>query len=318
MLVHDYHLALTGQALSKLRPDVDVVHFHHTPFTNAFGIRMLPETIASDLMEAMTHYRACGFHSYRWARAFESACTEVIGAERVPATYVAPAATDLDDLLRVAGSTEARLAADALAGDVGDCQVIVRVDRIEPSKNILRGFHAFDLLLEEQPEWRERVVFAAFIYPSRDNLPDYQAYAAESRALVDYVNAKWATATWKPALLDTVDDFVRSVAALQRADVLLVNPVRDGLNLVAKEGVTVNERDCVLVLSREAGVYDELGPAALGINPFDVAATADALGRALSMKLDERQARMAALREATRRRRPADWLEDQLRAARGD
>jgi trehalose 6-phosphate synthase len=318
VLVHDYHLALVGKLLCDLRPDVRVAHFHHTPFTNSFGIRILPEAIASDLVGGMTHYRACGFHSYRWVRAFESACGEVIGVERVPPTFVAPAAPDLDDVIRVAASPAGAEASARLDAEVGDRRVIVRVDRIEPSKNLLRGFHSFDLLLEERPEWRERVVFAAFIYPSRDTLPDYQAYAAESSALVEYLNAKWGTPTWTPVLLDTVDDFVRSVAALRRADVLLVNPVRDGLNLVAKEGVAVNERDGVLVLSREAGVYDELGAASVGINPFDVAATADALDRALSMSLDERQARMLALREAVWKRRPSDWLDDQLRAARGD
>jgi trehalose 6-phosphate synthase len=315
VLVHDYHLTLVGTLLGRLRPDLRMVHFHHTPFTDAFGIRMLPEPIAVELMAGLADYRACGFHSERWARSFTSACAEVIGPERVPPTYVAPAGPNLDDVVAVAGSAECNKALAKLQAQIGDRHAIVRVDRIEPSKNLLRGFHAFDLLLEEQPEWRERVVFAASTYPSRQNLPDYLAYAAESRALVDYINEKWATAGWTPVLLDTEDDFVRSVAALRRYDILLVNPVRDGLNLVAKEGAVVNERNGALVLSREAGVYDELGAAALGINPFDVAATADALGRALSMNLDERQGRMAALREAAWRRRPSDWLADQLRAA---
>jgi trehalose 6-phosphate synthase len=318
VLVQDYHLALVARLLGHLRPDVRMVHFHHTPFTDVFGMRMLPEPIATDLMEGLASYRACGFHSARWSRSFVAASAEVIGAARTPRTYVAPAAPDLDDVLAVAGS---KACADALTGlreELGDRQVIVRVDRIEPSKNLLRGFHAFDLLLEERPEVRERVVFAAFTYPSREDLPDYQAYAAESRALVDYLNDKWATANWTPVLLDTTDDFVRSIAALRCYDVLLVNPVRDGLNLVAKEGVVVNERDGGLVLSREAGVYDELGSAAFGINPFDVAATADALGRALSANQDERRTRSAALREAAWKRRPSDWFEDQIRAATTD
>jgi trehalose 6-phosphate synthase len=315
LLVHDYHLALVGTLLGRLRPDVRMAHFHHTPFTDAFGIRMLPEPIAAELMAGLAQYRACGFHSDRWVRSFTSAGAEVIGRDRVPATFVAPAAPDLDDIVRVAASAGCADALARLQAQVEDRQVIVRVDRIEPSKNLLRGFHAFDLLLEEQPEWRERVVFAAFTYPSRQNLPDYLAYAAESRALVEYLNEKWGTSGWTPVLLDTEDDFVRSVAALRRFDVLLVNPVRDGLNLVAKEGAVVNERSGALVLSREAGVYDELGKAALGINPFDVAATADALGRALSMNLEERQRRFDALRQSAWRRRPSDWLADQLRAA---
>ena len=168
---------------------------------------------------------------------------------------------------------------------------MVRVDRIELSKNLLRGFLAFDDLLDRHPDLRGRVVFGAFCYPSREGLAEYLAYRQEVESLVHQINERWATDDWTPILLETSDDFPRSVAALRRYDVLLVNPIRDGLNLVAKEGPLVNERDGLVVLSTEAGAWAELEGAVLAVNPFDITATADAMPDALGRAPAERRAR---------------------------
>jgi trehalose 6-phosphate synthase len=146
-------------------------------------------------------------------------------------------------------------------------------------------------------------------------LPEYLAYRTEVEALAARINDTWASGAWKPVLLDTSDNHIASVAALQRYDVLLVNPLRDGLNLVAKEGPLVNRRDGVLALSREAGAWDELRGTPLEVNPFDVAGTADVLAVALSMSAADRAVHASAVREAASRRTPGDWLDDQLRAA---
>ena len=159
-------------------------------------------------------------------------------------------------------------------------------------------------------------MFAALVYPTRQGLPEYQAYRQEVEGLARRLNQRWGGSDWTPVLLDLEDNYPRSVAALRRADVLLVNPVRDGLNLVAKEGPLVNERHGVLVLSREAGVWDELSQWAIGVNPFDVTGTAEAMGAALDMAPGERAERAEALRRAAARRSPEDWLADQLAAAR--
>jgi trehalose 6-phosphate synthase len=195
---------------------------------------------------------------------------------------------------------------------VGDRQVIVRVDRMELSKNLLRGFWAFDELLEVQPERRGRVVFVALAYPTRQGLADYLAYQNEVESTVERINQRWATPGWTPIVLAVEDDYPRSLAAMTRYDVLLVNPVRDGLNLVAKEGPLLNTRHGVLVLSREAGAIDELAGGAISLNPFDVSATAAALATALDLPADERKERSDHLRRAVLARRPADWLADQL------
>jgi trehalose 6-phosphate synthase len=192
----------------------------------------------------------------------------------------------------------------------------VRVDRIELSKNVLRGFHAYDEMLDRHPNLRGRVVFAASVYPSRQTMPEYLAYQQEVETLVEYVNARWKTNEWTPIVLDTSDHFPRSVSALRRYDVLLVNPLADGLNLVAKEGPLVNERDGVVVLSRNAGVWDELRDAAVGIQPFDIVDMADTMAAAFEMPAAERSQRAADLRKLASARTPIDWFDDLVKSAR--
>ncbi|MCU1484929.1 MAG: alpha,alpha-trehalose-phosphate synthase (UDP-forming) [Actinomycetia bacterium] len=312
VLVQDYHLALMGEPLAAARPDLALVHFHHTPFASPDAFRVLPVDAGEELLRGLAAFRACGFHNARWAAAFEACCAEVLGT--TPATFVTPAEADADDIRAVAASAACATAGAALEEAVHDRRFIVRVDRIELSKNIVRGFLAFDDLLRTYPEWRERVTFGAFVYPSREGLAEYQAYRQEVEGVIQRINAEWSTATWTPILYDPQDDFPRSVAALQRYDVLLVNPVRDGLNLVAKEGLIVNERDGVLALSRESGVWAELDGIALEVHPFDVAGTADVLHRALSMSTDERRAHAEAGRERVLRRTAIDWFGDQVAA----
>lgn len=315
VLVQDYQLPLVGGHLATERPDLTVVHFTHTPFGGPDAMAMMPDEAATELLGGMAAHHACGFHTERWAQAFTASCEAVLGPGIAPATFVAPAAADAADIRRVAASEACATALAELEAKVGDRKLIVRVDRIELSKNLLRGFHAFDDLLRTHPEWRERVVFGAFVYPSREGLAEYVAYRQEVEGLIARINATWSTPGWTPILYDPQDDFPRSVAALRRFDALLVNPVRDGLNLVAKEGMLVNERAGVLALSRESGAWAELGGLALEVHPFDVVATADALHQALSMPAPERATHAAALRDVADGRTPRDWLADQLAAA---
>jgi trehalose 6-phosphate synthase len=316
VLVQDYHLALVGPRLRAARPDVRTVHFSHTAWCAPDGLRPLPDDVAAQFVGAIAGHHATAFHTARWARAFESCCRAVLGSEANPAIAVTPLAADADDLAAAAASPEAGAARAEITERVGDRKLLVRVDRIELSKNVLRGFHAFDDLLEYRPEWRERVVFAALLYPSREGLPEYLGYRQEVEGLVDRLNDKWATATWSPILFDARDDFPRSVAALQLADVVLVNPIRDGLNLVAKEGALLSENASALVLSTEAGAWEELRDAgAIGVNPYDVSGTADAIDKALRMDPDERAERHRRLRTVAASRTPRDWLREQLTAA---
>jgi trehalose 6-phosphate synthase len=318
VLVQDYHLSLMAPALHELRPDLRTVHFTHTPFADPSILRMLPTAVGGELLGAMTRFGACGFHSPRWAAAFRDGLATVGRGEGAPHTFVSPLSSDPDRLRSAAAGPEVADALARIEASVGgdDRRVIVRVDRMELSKNLLRGFWAFEELLDQEPTHRERVVFVALAYPTRQELPEYLAYHEEVETTVARINERWATPGWTPIVLEVEDDYPRSLAALTRYDVLLVNPVRDGLNLVAKEGPVINGRDGVLALSREAGAFDQLAGGALEVNPFDVTGTATVLSRALALDPAERAARAAALRTAILARTPADWLADQLAAAR--
>ncbi len=245
--------------LRAQRPDLRVVHFTHTPFAGPDDFSLLPTDIGADICRSLASGPA-GFHTKRWARGVPA-----IGSSRARPPGRDSAAVRGQPRARCRGAGRGRrrrpttrTAAAALADAVGDRLVIARTDRIEPSKNIVRGFLAYDRLLEARPGLRGRVVFVAMVYPSRQGLAEYLAYENEVEQVVARVNDRWATRDWLPILLDDRDDFARSIAGMQRYDVLLVNALRDGLNLVAKEGPVVNRRDGVLCLSPETGAYEEL------------------------------------------------------------
>ena len=309
VLVQDLHLYLVAAALADRRPDLDAVHFSHTPWAAPDAFAVLPESVRREILEGMAAHRGCGFHTATWEARFLACATE--GA----ATFASPLGPDPDDITAVADGAGATAAGEALAAKVGDRRVITRVDRIELSKNIVRGFLAYEELLDQSPEWRDQVVFAALVYPSREGVADYATYRAEVEAVVERINQRFGTPDWTPVLYDDVDDFPASVAALRRADVVLINPVSDGMNLVAKEAALVNDRDGVLVLSPMAGAWGELQHAAVACDPYDVSQTAAALATALGMADDERAERFGRWRAAATARTPADWLADNLAAA---
>jgi len=315
VVVHDYHLALVPGMLAAARPDLRVVFFQHTPHCGPTSVRVLPESAAIEMLGSMGSAPA-GFHVPRWASAYAACHREILGADALPPTFAAPLGIDTAALDESAQSEEARAEAQHIATLVGDRRVILRVDRIEPSKNVVRGFRAYDLMLEEHPEWRELVVFLALLYPSREGLAEYLAYAQEVEQAAAAVNNRWATGDWQPVVIDTEDTYARSIAGLGGFDVLLVNPVKDGLNLVAKEGAYLNGRDGVLALSHEAGAFDELGEAALVVHPFDIGQTADTLHAALAMDPTERAERARRLRALASARTCQRWLDDLLSHAR--
>jgi trehalose 6-phosphate synthase len=323
VFVQDYHFSLLGRMLAEVRPDLRTVHFLHTPFAAPAMFAVLPDDVQSELLDGMAAYSACGFHCHQWEADFlgcyAAAGRGVVGRGiAAPPTFVAPLGLDAGVLEQEAASPACATATAALRDEVGDRRIIARTDRMEPSKNIVRGMLAFEELLTARPEWRGRVVHVAQAYPSRQGLAEYLAYASDVQHTAERINHALGTPGWTPIVLSVKDDFPRSLGALTLSDVLLVNPVRDGLNLVAKEGPLLNAADGVLVLSHQAGAWEELaldGRGALGVNPFDVAGTADALHTALSMDAPSRAARAAALRAAVRGRTSADWWSDQLAAA---
>ncbi|MFD4665493.1 alpha,alpha-trehalose-phosphate synthase (UDP-forming) [Streptomyces halstedii] len=318
VLVQDYHLTLVPGMLRDLRPDLRIGHFSHTPWAPVDYFRLLPDDIGEQVLHGILGADRAAFLTRRWADAFIGCCTEILGGTGGTRIGVHGLGADADFLRRRSHEADVDQRMATLREQVGaDRKTIVRVDRTELSKNIVRGLHAYRALLEERPEWRERVVHVAFAYPSRQDLAVYRDYTAEVQRVAEDINATYGTADWTPVLLHVDDDFARSLAAYRLADVALVNPIRDGMNLVAKEVPVVSDHGCALVLSREAGAYEELGDDAIVVNPYDVSATAAALHEALTLDDDERSARTGRLADAATALPPQRWFLDQLDALRG-
>ncbi|WP_435241178.1 alpha,alpha-trehalose-phosphate synthase (UDP-forming) [Streptomyces cucumeris] len=333
VLVQDYHLALVPGLLRARRPDLRIGHFSHTPWAPPDYYRLLPDDVAEAVLRGILGGDRAAFLTERWATAFADCCAAVLGAEVVRDGGAGGAATavrfegretrlgvhglgaDAEFLRERSHAADVDERLDALRTQIGaGRKTIVRVDRTELSKNIVRGLLAYRRLLETHPEWREHVVHVAFAYPSRQDLAVYRDYTARVQAVADEINAEFGTPGWQPVALHVKDDFARSLAAYRLADVALVNPIRDGMNLVAKEVPVVSERGCALVLSREAGACAELGEDALVVNPYDVEGTAAALHEALRMSDADRADRTKRLAAAATALPPQKWFLAQLQA----
>jgi trehalose 6-phosphate synthase len=329
ILIQDYHLALAPRQLRDARPDARIAHFSHTPWAPPAYFRMLPDDIAAALLDGMLGADHLGFLAERWASAFMDCCAEILGAtversrsgkikgvvtyrERATNIAVHPLGVDAESLRERASQDDVLLHKSALLRQAHGRQLIVRVDRTELSKNIVRGLAAFRELLATHPEWHGKVTHYACAYPSRSAIPEYQAYTAKVGQVAEEINEEFGTPDWQPVTLEVKDDYARSLAACGIADVLLINPIRDGMNLVAEEGPILSDRGCALVLSREAGAASLIGEHALLVNPYDVSSTAEVLHEALMMPQTERRRRSAAITAAASGAAPAQWLVAQL------
>jgi len=326
VLVQDYHLTLVPWQLREMRPDLRIAHFSHTPWAPPDYFEVLPRNVATEVLRGLLGADHAGFHSRRWTDAFAACCARLLGAKVDPdgtsVTHdghttvlgVHALGVDPDEIRERSWRDDVQLRRSSLLEQVKGLRTIVRIDRTELSKNIARGMQAYAELLRTRPEWRERVVLVAFAYPSRHDLPEYREYTALVQRIAVEIDGEFGTESWRPVLLQVDDDYARSLAAYRIADVLLVNPLRDGMNLVAKEGPVVSERGCVLVLSTQAGAADELGDDALLVNPFDISGTAEALHTALTMPDDERAGRSRRLAAAATRLTPQEWFAEQVAA----
>ncbi|MFF5519340.1 alpha,alpha-trehalose-phosphate synthase (UDP-forming) [Streptomyces coeruleorubidus] len=318
VVVQDYHLTLVPGMLRELRPDLRIGHFSHTPWAPPEYFRMLPDDVAGQVLRGMLGADRLGFLTQRWADAFTACAEQFAGGLGGTRIGVHGLGADADFLRKRSHEADVEERMAALREEIGEGRrTVVRVDRTELSKNIVRGLLAYRRLLETHAEWRERVVHVAFAYPSRQDLAVYRDYTAEVQRVSEEINAEYGTPGWTPVVLNLKDDFARSLAAYRLADVALVNPIRDGMNLVAKEVPVVSDAGCALVLSREAGAFEELGEDAIVVNPYDVTGTAAALHEALSMGPEERAERSKRLSAAATALPPAQWFLDQLDALRG-
>jgi trehalose 6-phosphate synthase len=325
---HDYHLYLAPRFVREARPDALLQHFVHIPWPEADDWHILPLGIRRQIHEGILANDAIGFHTRRWQRSFLRCCADFLGADcdlergilehdgrrvRVNANPISVDTREFDDL----AASPAVLESEHGLVERRPEKLVLRVDRTDPSKNIVRGFRAFELFLDTHPEFHWRVGMLALLDPSRQEIPEYAEYVGAIQREARRVNDRFAPIGWTPIDLRMADDFHLSVAAYKQYDVLLVNAIFDGLNLVAKEAPLVNSRFGVLVLSENAGAHDELGDYALTINPFDVAGQARAIHAALELDADERHRRIEGIRARVREHDLSAWLERELRALEG-
>jgi trehalose 6-phosphate synthase len=308
----DYHLYLAPRLVRDECPDATLAHFVHIPWPARDYWYVLPERMRVAVHDGLLANDVVGFHADRWRRNFVRSAEDIAGFDGSGVLVTAhPISIDTDEFAKIAAS-DGVLEAEAAIEASRPEKLVVRVDRTDPSKNVVRGVRAFELYLEEHPEARGRVGMLALLNPSRQDIPEYSEYVAAIQRTVREVNDRFRREDWLPVELRIVDDFIQAVAAYKQFDVLQVNSVFDGCNLVAKEGPVVNERNGVVVLSENTGAFEELEEWVIAVNPFDLVGQAEAIHRALEMPEDERRARLEAIRAHVQEHDVAAWAEAQL------
>ncbi len=323
VMLHDYHLDTAPRMIREQRPDAFLHHFVHIPWSQPDSWRVLPTRIREAVFDGLLANDIIGFHTLAYCINFLRCCDELMEAEvdyakgevhhaggrTLARAY--PLGIDAERLRRAAESPEVAEAEREVL-ERRRKHLIIRVDRADLSKNVLRGFTAFDTFLTPHPEVREEVTFIAHLQPSRQDVPEYAEYLERIEALVAVVNHRHGTTDWMPIDLKIYENFNDAVARYKHFDLLMVNSIFDGMNLVAKEAPAVNTRDGVLMLSENTGSHQELWDYVISVNPFDIQAQADAIHRALTMSAEERSWRAQGLKRIVTARDPGDWVDDQL------
>ena len=326
ILPQDYQLYLFPQYLRELLgKDIQIQPFIHIPWPGPDAWRVLPTQIRDAILTSLLQADRVGFQTEKDAFNFVQTCRFYLeGAHsrgtrdtiyyknREVKAIAYPISVDAKKLEALGEEPQTHLLKTQLYNFIGDRKLILRVDRIEPSKNILRGLEAYRTLLETHPEHRGKIQMMALLVPSRMEVGEYQDYLRDIMSEAGMINAKYSTSYWEPVRIVVGDNYDRAIAAMQLYDVLLVNPLADGMNLVAKEGALVNQKDGVLVLSEHAGAFYELGEQALTVSPFDIYGTAIALHRALSMPPEEKRKRAETLRALVKQADIRNWFYDQV------
>jgi len=324
VMLHDYHLYTAPRAIRQERPDAFLHHFVHIPWTQPDAWRVLPRDIREDLFEGILSNDIVAFHTRAYQHNFLLCCADLLdlevdseagivhfdGREVWVRSYPLPISAE--SFTRTAQRPSVHEYEREILRRRRE-HLILRVDRADLSKNVLRGFTAFDLFLEQHPEFIEQVTFIAHMVPSRQDVPEYAEYLERIEALVAVVNHRHGTTDWMPIDLKLRENLEEAIACYKHYDLLIVNAMFDGMNLVAKEGPLINERHGVSLLSENTGAHAELGEFALSVNPFDVQEQADAIQRALTMSAEERSWRAEGLKKIVTARDPGDWVDDQLR-----
>ena len=321
---HDYHLYLLPEFVREKVPEAVIHHFVHIPWPSARYWQMVPNFISHRICRSLCNADLLGFQSPQDRRSFMDTVEEFLPDARInrdlsritwqgheTSVEVYPISINVEDVRRIANSPRA-LGYEARLTELCTETTIARIDRAEPNKNIVRGFRAYDLLLTNHPELKGRVSFLAFLVPSRTHIRQYQRYMDEINQVVSQVNDKHGEGGWQPIRMFLENNYTQAIAGMKLYDVLLVNTIMEGMNLVAKEGPVVNKRDGVLVLSQTSGVHHQLADGALTVSPTDIDGTTDAMYRAITMSAEERGRRATLLAASVCREDIGQWLRRQL------
>ncbi len=321
VMLHDYHLYLcAGLLRPELNPETVLTHFIHIPWPEPGYWGLLPGDFRESIFRSLAACDLVGFQTSTFARNFLHTCAEFIPEAEVNLsertvtidghkTYVRsyPISIDVEGVMALGESVEVREYRQRLRARCGD-QTIVRIDRIEPSKNIVRGFQALEQLLEDYPEYHGRLKLLTFLVPSRLSVEEYKKYLEEIMVSAGWINTRFSDGNWQPIDLIVGENYERAIAAMQLYDVLLVNPVIDGMNLVAKEGAILNQNNGVILLSEGAGASEQLGKGTMVVSPADVIGTSEALRKALEMPFEERAQKAEWLSRAVMEEDITMWL----------
>jgi len=325
VMLQDYHIYLTPSLIRKQHPDVLMSQFVHIPFPPPEIFQQLPDHMQIEILESILTNNVLGFHIPRYMNNFLETIKQILPDAYVDEvmgdilynghvchvrTY--PISVDIETLQMHAKDPNVIAKKAEVDGMIGDCKLIYRTDRTDLSKNIIRGFQAYDIFLEKNPEWREKVKFVATLMPSRQDIKIYREYTDKIQDIVNQINEKYAAGDWEPIKYICRGDYNLVVALLKRYDVLMVNPILDGMNIVAKEGSVVNENNGVLILSTGAGCYGELKEGAICVNPYDLRQTAESIDKALSMDDETKNQMMEKARAAIEMNDLNKWVSDQL------
>lgn len=326
IMLQDYHIYLTPKMIRKEYPDVLMSQFVHIPFPSPEIFQQLPNHMQTEILGSVLTNNVLGFHIPRYMNNFlqtvklilpdatvDDLSGDILYKGQVCHVKTYPISINLETIQKHAQSPNVLSKQEEVDKIVGNCKLIYRTDRADLSKNIIRGFQAYDIFLKKFPEWREKVKFVATLMPSRQDIKIYREYTDNIRDIVKEINQKYATPNWEPIKYICKGDYDLVIALLKRYDVLMVNPILDGMNIVAKEGTAINENNGALVLSTGAGCYEELKNGAICINPYDLRQTSEAIDMALMMDGESKTQMLINAREAIKKNDLNKWTSSQLK-----
>ena len=325
VMIHDYHLYLAPEYVRASQPDSIIHHFTHIPWpTPRYWQLLLPSYIIKSICKGLCASDIVGFQTSYDVRNFLESCEAFIPDVQVDhrnreiewdgrriQVRAYPISISVDEIRRIANSPRA-LEYERKLRPMCNEHTIVRVDRAEPSKNVVRGFKAFGLLLARYPELRGKVNFLAFLVPSRTHIRQYQRYMEEIKQIIEEINSTYGSEEWQPVSTFIENNYTQAIAGMKLYDVMLVNSVIDGMNLVAKEGPVVNTRGGVLILSETTGAHEQLAEGALSVSPADLEGTMQAMYQAMTMSTEEREHRAATLAQIIETEDITNWIYGQL------